>query len=381
MMSRIFFFTIIIYLAISGSINAKTRFFIQTIAEGDQNGKVAEGGLKYYEIQVANKIEKDFPCAQVISFSDVRTMLGHERMRQLLGSGGDETTLRNLSGSMGCEYLLILNINVSLNKVFISAKCIDSKKAKVMVNILEVKPYGGGAVIETIDKVVNMLSDKLKEYEICHYYGPVTIEVKSNREEAETFQIGSPCGVNKANVTATRKTTSTLKWELNKYTLRAAEGTVKYDLFENYTTVTNFPCYKCKNGNQGPAVVTEIRETEAKAEGLSDESVSEGKKVSDARIKIVFLEDGTYTLLVEATSKRGPKKDSEEKKIEGICENESEPKTTKNKQIDVPINVVLGPYKGTTQDKVLQQKETKDLSQGKEKTTVTIDFTLTRSEN
>ncbi len=61
-----------------------------------------------------------------------------------------------------------------------------------------------------------------------------------------------------------------------------------------------------------------------------------------------------------------------------MCESESEPKDTKNKSIDIPFVEVFGPYKGTAQDKVLSQKETKDVSNGAEKVTVTIDFTLTQ---
>jgi hypothetical protein len=146
------------------------------------------------------------------------------------------------------------------------------------------------------------------------------------------------------------------------------------------TVESNYPCYKCKNNDQGSAKITETKESEAKTEGLSNESVSEGKQVEDARVKLVFLENGTYTILIEATSKKGVLNETTEKKVEGICESESEPKDTKNKSIDLPLKVVFGPYQGTTKDKVLQQKETKDISQGKEKATLTLDFTLTRKD-
>jgi hypothetical protein len=145
------------------------------------------------------------------------------------------------------------------------------------------------------------------------------------------------------------------------------------------TIVSNYSCYKCDNG-QGEAKITETTESEAKTQGLSDESVSEGKQVKDARIKLVFLDDGTYTILVEATSKQGNMKVTTEKEVEGICESESEPRDTKNKKIDVPIKAVFGPYKGSLKDKTLSQNETKDISNGKEKTTLKIDFTLTQKK-
>jgi hypothetical protein len=115
-------------------------------------------------------------------------------------------------------------------------------------------------------------------------------------------------------------------------------------------------------------------------QGLSRESVSDGAQVSDARIRITFLDDGTYLLTVKATSEKGPMKITTEKKVDGPCtsSNENEPPDTKTKSIDVPITAVFGPYKGTPEDKVLSQNEEKDVSQGKEKTTVKIDFTLAR---
>ncbi len=54
------------------------------------------------------------------------------------------------------------------------------------------------------------------------------------------------------------------------------------------------------------------------------------------------------------------------------------PRIRRTKSIDVPITAVFGPYKGTPEDKVLSQNEEKDVSQGKEKSTIKIDFTLTR---
>lgn len=377
MMRKIFFITTLIWLVIVNSADAKTRFFIQTRAEGDQDGRVAAGGLGYFETQAANKIEEIFPCAEVNSSSVVAALLGHERMKQLLGAGDDEA-LQNISGAMGCEYLVVLKIVVKAQSSVVTAFCMDAKKAETMARATE-----SGSVntaLEMIDKVVKKLIDDLKEYEICPYYGPVTIEVKSELDDSKTDQMPAPCGSGDiVTITTTQKSNSTLKWELNKYAVRAADGTASYDLNEKMTIVSNYSCYKCDNA-QGEAKITETTESEAKTEGLSDESVSEGKQVKDARIKLTFLDDGTYTVLVEATSKQGNMKVTTEKIVEGVCESESEPRDTKNKKIDVPIKAVFGPYQGSLKDKTLHQNETKDLSNGKEKTTLKLDFTLTQKK-
>ncbi len=377
MMNRIFYILLFLSLAVIKPVDGKTRFFIQMVAEGDLDGKVAAGGLGYFETQAANKIEDTFPCAEVNSTSVVAALLGHERMKQLLGTG-DDNALQNIAGAMGCEYLVVLKIRVNGQSSNVTAFCMDAKKAQTMARATEFGPLN--TALEMIDKVVKKLVDDLKEYEICPYYGPVTIEVKSELDDSKTDYVPAPCGNGEmATITTTKKSNSTLKWELNKYTVRAADGNASYDLNEKMTVVSNYPCYKCDNG-QGEAKITETTESEAKTQGLSDESVSEGKQVKDARIKLVFLDDGTYTILVEATSKQGNMKVTTEKEVEGICESESEPSDTKNKKIDVPIKAVFGPYIGSLKDKTLSQNETKDLSNGKEKTTLKLDFTLTQKK-
>jgi len=171
---------------------------------------------------------------------------------------------------------------------------------------------------------------------------------------------------------------STLKWNLNKTGRRQTSGTATYNFHQNETTVFDYSCYRCESGTEGAAKITETLESEARVEGLSTESTFEGNKVEDARVKIVFNDDGTYVLEVEATSRTGYLKETKEKKVEGACPEEGEPSDTKNRKLDVPFKVLLGPYKGSPEDKILQQKETKDASTGKEIVTVKIDFTLTR---
>lgn len=160
-------------------------------------------------------------------------------------------------------------------------------------------------------------------------------------------------------ITTTRKQNSTIKWDLNKYNRRGASGTANYDLKEKMTVEYEYSCYKCKNGDQGPAKVAETNESEARVEGLSKESTSEGQQVNDARIEMVFFENGTYAVLLEATTRKGSLKVTTEKKVEGMCESESQPRDTKDKEIDIPLKVVLGPSAGTSKDISLHRKKPK----------------------
>lgn len=378
MKHRILYITILICLSFIRQVDGKTRFFIQTMATGDQNGKVASGGMGYFESITANKIEEAFPCAEVNSTSVIATLLNHEREKQLLGTG-DDNALQNIARAMGSEYLVCLKIFVSGQTSQVTAFCMDSKKAKTLARVTETTTYGDQTV-DAFERVAKKLVDDLKEYEICPYTGPVTIEIKSELDDSKTETMPAPCGNGDiVTITTIRKSNSTLKWELNKYAVRAADGDANYDLKEKMTVESVYSCYKCDYA-QGEAKITETTESEAKTEGLSSESISEGKQVKDARIKLDFLDDGTYTILVEATSKRGTMKVITEKKVEGVCENESETKDEVNKNINIPIKAVFGPYKGTINDKALHQNETKDISDGKEKTMLKIAFTFTRKD-
>ncbi len=361
---------------IFSSAEAKTRFFIQTVAKGDQNGKVAEGGLGYFETQVFNKIKENFPCAEINSQSTVVALLGHERMKQLLGTG-DDNALQNIAGAMGCEYLLVLKIMVTGRSSTIAAYCMDSKKAEMMANVVETAPYGNGS-LAAIDKVTKKLIDDLKEYEICPYEGKLTIEIESEKEESTSSSAVCDNGIITTQIKLNSKSTG--KWELNKNGLRKAGGNVSYDLNEKTeTTITN-PCYICPDGTKTMAVINETKTVEGKVSGLSNKSVFEGQSVDDCRVKIMFLSDETYYILVKAVTEKGNLKTTIDKKVNAPCAlgGEEKPKEPRNNEIDIPLVVVLGPYKGTTKDAVLSQNETKDLTQGKEKGTAKINFSLTR---
>jgi len=367
------------FLVLTGIINVeatKPRFFIQTSASGDQGGKLGEAYLGYFETLIFNGLKKAFPCVEINSISTVKTLLGHERMRQLLGTG-DDSALANIAGAMGCEYLVSLKVNVTGNSALITAFCMDAKKAETLARTTETATHGS-AGISAMEKVAKKLIDDLKEYEICAYEGKISIEVESEKEE--NLSSSNPCDNGIITIQTKIKSKSNLKWELNKNGLRKGSGNVTYDLNENTETTINNPCYICSNGQKTIAQINEKKDVEAKANGLSNESVSEGQKVADCRIKIVFLEDGTYSILVEATSQKGNMKTTIDKKVNAPCAagKDEKPEEPRNNEIEVPLKVVLGPYKGTAEDKVLSQEETKDLSQGKEKTTAKINFTLTR---
>ena len=349
----------------------KSYFFVVCNPSGDSIAKYAGE----YEKLVANYIEKEFPCARAKTQHDIYDKVEVERQRQLRGG---ETDWHSFCDDLKADFLVNLEASEFMsNQIIVSASVIDYKKKEA---VARESLYGSNTVSsmkKLFKQVAESITKKLADYEICPYSGDVTIKIKSDKDETKPDYIPSPCGGN-ATINTEIKSNSTLEWKLKKVKKIQTSGTMTYKMHETYTITSNYPCYICDDGQKGAAEITETRESEGQVEGLSKDSSFEGLKIDDARISIKFLSDGTYTILLQGTSKKGPMKVTEEKKVKGICESESKPKDTKNKQIDVPLSIILGPYKGTPQDKTLSQSETKDLSQGQEQITLTIDFSLTR---
>lgn len=330
---------------------------------------------------VAIEMEKDFPCVGITDPQSISYCLAELRLQSTREFGGRDIkpvvskiarTLNN--PDFAVRFSMYVNSEDLAQAIVVCA----NSEGEILADFTE--PFAPIEVAgESTITPVKKLMDQLKKHEICPYTGTVNIEVKSDKDDSSSSSTSCDAGLIVTDVEI--KSNSTLRWELVKESLAGASGTVTYDLKENYKTVISHSCYVCKDGTKGFAKITETSETEAKVQGLSRESVSDGAQVSDARIRLTFLDDGTYLLTVKATSEKGPMKVTTEKKVDGPCtgNNENEPPDTKTKSIDVPFTAVFGPYQGTPEDKVLSQNETKDVSGEKDKTTVTIDFSLVRN--
>ena len=328
---------------------------------------------------LVNEMEKNYPCIGVTDPKTASFCMEELRLQGTpeFGSRDVGPIIARIANAMAnpdfaVKYSMFVNSEESITA---SVTCANSE-GEIIADFTDdftTSQVTGDATIPPVKKLV----DKMKKHEICPYTGSVNIEVRSEREESSSTS--TPCDAGLIVTDVEINSNSTLRWELVKEDLARTSGTVAYDMKENYKTVISNSCYICEDGTKGFAKTTETKESEARVQGLSNESISDGAQVSDARIRITFLDDGTYLITVKATSEKGPMKITTEKKFDGPCtsSNEDEPPDTKTKSIDVPITAVFGPYKGTAEDKVLSQNEEKDVSQGKEKSTVKIDFTLT----
>jgi hypothetical protein len=358
-----------------------TMLLLPKAGSADSNLLYLSRGLNViFMSDVVNEMERNYPCVGVTDPKSIEICMGELRLQATpeFGSRDIRPVVNKIANSLtNPDFAVKYSMYVNSEEMAQATVTCANSEGEIIADFSE--PFPPSEVTgEAIISPVKRLMDNLKKHEICPYTGPVNVEVTSER--AESSSSSTPCDAGMIVTDVEINSNSTLRWELVKEDLARTSGTVTYDMKENYKTVISNSCYICEDGTKGFAKTTETTESEARVQGLSNESISDGAQVSDARIRITFLDDGTYLLTVKATSEKGPMKITTEKKFDGPCtsSNENEPPDTKTKSIDVPITAVFGPYKGTAEDKVLSQNEEKDVSRGNEKATVKIDFTLTR---
>ncbi len=378
-----YFLLIILISLLAGTMQmeaAPIKVFIQKKSFDDKGGFRADAVIHAVDIFLVQRLKKEYPCIEYLDTDGLTALLGVERQRQLLGTG-DENALQNLAAALGCKYLISINVKVMQDQAIISLLFMDNTKAKTLSRAVETAQYGDLA-INAAEKVSNNLFDVLKAYEICPFKGEINIKITSSNKDDQTEQYPVYCNERDGIFRKTIKLDkySENEWTLYKKSFNASTGNVKFNLSEELTIDESNPCYDCAPNKQGPRNYNEKITTYASLQKLSNESESEGVKVDDARAYLTFLDDGTYTLKIKASSTQGEKKTVKEVTAQGVCENSNEPPKKTTSKIDEGILEVFGPFTGTAQDKSLSHSETitrTNPTSGEEET-ITYEFNLTR---
>jgi hypothetical protein len=377
---------LIFTLAICDSAKAqKTKFFVMSHLAGAGDLRTVEGAVTYFNTQFTNYLQEKYPCAKVLTLTDVNVFLGHEREKELLGAD-NQKPLSEIGEAMGCDYLINLEISILPGPQFgVSASCIPYRTKFPMSRFAEHSPLSensGHQNLKNCDEVARKLVESLKRIEICPFKGSINVEVRTELTDKKTESHPVFCngGDGLYKITTENNKNSDVNWTLNKTGRYFVNGSVSYNLHEESNLEEQNDCYTCTSGRQGPRMYFEKTVKTAKVDGLSNESVSEGQKIEDARAEITFSEDGTYTLKVKAASKKGDLKERTEKRAEGTCDIKTDPPENIDKKADVPLIIVFGPFPGTSLDKILSHSDTYSTVDPitKEKTTITYDFNLKR---
>jgi hypothetical protein len=359
---------------------APVKAFICMKSFDDKGGTRAVTIVQALDMFVVARLKKDYPCVEYFDTDGLRAILSWERQRQLLGSA-DETDLQNLGSALGSKYLIVLNAEVKNDQALITAIFMDNITAKTLSRSFQRAPYGDAAV-DAAEEVANKLFDGLKTYEICPFKGNINIKIESTLKDKQTEEYSVYCnGIDgHYNKTTTINNYSENEWTLNKNSFNASTGNVKFNLSEELVVDEYNPCYECSPTKQGNRSYNEKTTTYASLQKLSNESESEGVNVDDARAYLTFLDDGTYTLKIKASSTQGEKKTIKEVTAQGVCNNSNDPPEKTTNKIDEGILEIFGPFTGTAQDKSLSHSETTTRTNptSGEEETITYEFNLTR---
>lgn len=380
-------FLLLLFLTVGGEIAnaASARFYITT---STSNAK-EQSFIQYFEGRIVEALNKHFPCADYQTRTDAVEDLKWEKSRQLLGIS-EGNTMENIMESMACDYLVSLNIRIENNTASIGAFCVNEKRVKVLSRTSSVS--NANDILKTIDKVAQQLIEGLKQYEICPFVGPVSITINSELDSTNTVDYGVYC--NEADLQFHQEmvihNTTFSEWKLQrKHILNAeglrifyTEGTMAFTSTEESKLLEENGCYKCKSGREGGRTYSHTSSMKVKGSGISQQSTRDGKPQYDTRIELRFLENDTYFLIAKGTSQTLTGEDKVITKAVGTCDNLPQETKVVPREIKIPLKVIFGPYQGKTTDKILHQKDTKEVTNPatNEKSTLTIDFTLNQKD-
>lgn len=381
MKRTIYLLAILIITGLSDSFAQKPGFFIKcTQVVGDTASKY----VMNYERLVATDLSEAFHCATVNTQSSLNSRLKWEKEYQLMG-GENEL---NVCSYLKCDYLITLHmIEVNPHLLQVSATCINYRKkeniADAIVNFTTSMNYAGFAA--ACKEISNKLIGEMGKFEICAFTGPVAITISSDLDSTEIEDYSVYCNESdqRYHKEIVIKNHTFSDWKLERKGIPWTEGTMTFYIDELSKTTEEDGCHKCKTGNREGGLVTTLTSTmKVKGTGISKESSFQGKKQDDTRVELQFLESGKYLVLAKGTSQAVTGEDKVVTQAEGTCDNQPQETKVVPKDIRIPLRVIFGPYDGKATDKILQEKDTKEVKDpvSGEKQTITIDFTLKQKD-
>jgi len=381
-MKKTILFAVLVMFGFSESYSQKPGFFIKcTEALGDTASKY----VRNFERLVGTDLSEAFHCATVNTQSSLQARLKWEKEYQLMGGEGE----LNLCSYLKCDYLITLHmIEVNSHLLQVSAKCINYRKKEVIadaiVNFTTSMNYAGFAA--ACKEISNKLIKEMGKYEICAFLGPVAITISSDLDSTKVEDYAVYCNESdqRYHKETVIKNHTFSDWRLQRKGIPWTDGTMTFYTDEMSKTTEEDGCHKCKSGKrEGGLVTTMSSSLKVKGQGISHDSQFQGKKQDDTRVELRFLESGQYILIAKGTSQPVTGEDKITSQAQGTCDNQPQETKVLPRDIRIPLKVIFGPYTGKATDKVLQQKDTKEVIDPvtREKQTITIDYTLRQKEN
>lgn len=380
---KLFIFTLFSFGILTNLFGQKPHFFIEcNEARGDTSAKYARA----YERLIADYLEKAFPCADITTQGDIYLKLDKERYNQLSGDNYYKTG--SFCNDLPHDYWVHLVMSdYTEGKVMVVARCFKYKEIDCIADAGNVRVANDFASLTQGCKTMSQrLIDMLGKYEICAFQGPVAITISSDLDSTKVEDYAVYCNESdqRYHKETVIKNHTFSDWRLQRKGIPWTEGTMTFYTDEMSKTIEEDGCHKCRSGKREGGLVTTLSSSlKVKGQGISHDSQFQGKKQDDTRVELRFLESGQYLLIAKGTSLPVTGEDKITSLAQGTCDNQPQETKVLPRDITVPLQVIFGPYTGKATDKILQQKDTKDVIDPvtREKQTITIDFSLKQKEN
>ncbi|MEI8112908.1 MAG: hypothetical protein WCI54_04725 [Bacteroidia bacterium] len=389
MKTQTFILLFLILFAFENSTAKEIRFFLKVkLLTSNGDTRPIQGAVSYFVTTLDNQMKKDFPCIVITTDQDIATLLGHERNRQLLGSGNEGAT-KSIGDALDCDYLVILNLTTMGDQFVVSAKVIPYKGKAIqpIAMAMDKSAYSenaGHEMLNACDNVVARLMKSLKKMEICPFAGPVTVTLTSHKKKETSEEYPVFCNNQDETFKKTefRYEDAETEIKLQKVGVEYASGYMRFSEKDSSGTTEENGCYKCPSGRMGGRTSTQTFIINQAVNDFSNLSIKDGKYINDVRIKLIFNDDSTYLVSVKGASKRtGKYTQRVEEKAEGTCDVKNKaPDVYHRDSVAVPCRFLLGPFKGAPSQKVLKETQDKTTSDpvSEDETTLHIEFDLKR---
>lgn len=374
------------------------RFYLQLSGNNDE----AKTYLPYFESKVVAALQDNFGCAVVNTSLKVKELLDLEYQKQMIGNANEwsaedlqdlsedqkkllgrskEGAVEEIGKLLNHEYLIGLELKMYGTQLLISAFCLSSKSKKLQtLSRASAATEKGSGVNSTIAKVSEQLIDGLKQYEICPFTGKVDVNVSSYRDTITKEEYSVYCNYEDkiySKVTKIKKNTEST-WSLERKGIPWTDGTMNFNQVEEMNIEEMNGCYRCPSGREGGRNYHFNSYYKVNGSGISHQSIRDGKPQDDTRVELKFNDDGSYYIHIKGTSLPAGSDERINISAVGTCDNLGPESKINQKEVTIPLNVLFGPYKGDTSDKVLKQHDevkTFDPING-EHSTIILDFEL-----
>lgn len=335
---------------------------------------------------IVPEAQKYFPCVGITDPKSTELCMDELRLQGTSEFGGRDVApiIQKITSSvMNPDFAVKYSMYVeSEQMVRASVVCANSKGEIIADFTMPIEV--SAMMLEGTIPPVKKLIDELKKYEICPFTGPVSITISSDLDSTNVEEYGVYCNQSdqRYHKELEIKNHTFSDWKLERKGIPWTEGTMTFYTNEETKVTEENGCYKCKTGREGRRTYSETSSMKVKGSGISHESIRNGKPQDDARIELQFLESGKYLVLAKGTSQAVTGEDKVVTQAEGTCDNQPQETKIVPRDIRVPLRVIFGPYDGKSTDKLLQQKDTKEVKDPatNEKQTITIDFSLTKKD-